>query len=179
MNSRLKWKTAIASFIQEEEPMKPFKRILVATDFSAASAPAMREAVELAQDVGSMLLIAHAYQPPNISQAEAVAPGVYEEWDRNLRQGVEAQLKPLVEEARNAGVNARPLVLCGAPYEAIADAVLEHKADLVVMGTHGRQGVSRFFLGSVASRVISTVTCPVMTVRAPAEMAQARRRKAS
>jgi len=179
MNTRLKWKAAIASTVEEEEPMKPFKRILVATDFSAASVPAMREAVELAQDVGSMLLVAHAYQAPNIAQADAVAPGVYEEWDRNLRLGVEAKLKPLVEEARKAGVNARPLVLCGAPYEAIADAVKEHKADLVVMGTHGRQGVSRFFLGSVASRVISTVSCPVMTVRASSEMAESKRRKAS
>ena len=162
--------------------MKPFKRILVATDFSEASAPAMREAVELAQDGASLLLIAHAYQPPNMTQADAVAPGVYDEWDRNLRSGVEAQLKPLVDEARKAGVNARALILSGTPYEAIAEAVQEQKADLVVMGTHGRQGVSRFFLGSVASRVISTVACPVLTVRAPSAMAESRhaqRRKAS
>ncbi|HEX7253007.1 MAG TPA: universal stress protein, partial [Thermoanaerobaculia bacterium] len=54
----------------------------------------------------------------------------------------------------------------GAPDEAITAAARDQKADLVVMGTHGRKGVSRFFLGSVASRVISTSECPVMTVRA-------------
>ena len=146
--------------------MKPFRRILVATDFSEASAPAIKEAVELAQDGGSLLFVAHAYQAPNMAQADSVAPGVYEEWDRNLRAGVEAKLSPLVEKAVKAGVNARPLVLSGAPDEAITAAARDQKADLVVMGTHGRKGVSRFFLGSVASRVISTSECPVMTVRA-------------
>jgi nucleotide-binding universal stress UspA family protein len=170
MNTRLRWKTAgswaIASVAEKEEPMKPFKRILVATDFSEASAPALKEAVEMAQDAGAVLLIAHAYQTPNMAQADAVAPGVYEEWDRNLRAAVETKLQPLVENAKSAGVNARALILSGAPYEAITEAAKDHKADLVIMGTHGRHGVSRFFLGSVASRVISTVACPVMTVRA-------------
>ena len=57
-------------------------------------------------------------------------------------------------------------MLFGTPYEAIVEAALENNADLVILGTHGRKGVSRFFLGSVASRVISTAPCPVMTVRA-------------
>jgi nucleotide-binding universal stress UspA family protein len=146
--------------------MKPFKRIMVATDFTEASTPAFQEAIELAQKNGSELLIGHAYQPPNMSMADAVAPGVYEEWDRNLRTQIEEKLQGLVDDAKKAGVLAKPLVLTGAPYEAIVDAAKENKADLVVMGTHGRKGVSRFFLGSVASRVISTAPCPVMTVRA-------------
>jgi nucleotide-binding universal stress UspA family protein len=146
--------------------MNPFKRIMVATDFTDASKPAFEEAIELAQKNGSELLIGHAYQPPNMTQADAVAPGVYEEWDRNLRIPIEKKLRDLVNDAKKAGVLAKPLVLTGAPYEAIVDAAKENKADLVVMGTHGRKGVSRFFLGSVASRVISTAPCPVMTVRA-------------
>jgi nucleotide-binding universal stress UspA family protein len=170
MNARFRWKAAgtraMASYAEKEEQMKPFKRILVATDFSEASTPALKEAVEMAQDAGAVLMIAHAYEAPNMAQADAVAPGVYEEWDRNLRSAVETKLQPIVENAKNAGVNARPLILSGTPYEAITDAAKDHKADLVVMGTHGRKGVSRFFLGSVASRVISTVECPVMTVRA-------------
>src|SRR5262245_46776913 len=181
MNFR--WKTAGTRATvrgkEKEVSMKPFKRILVATDLTDASKPAFKEAVEMAQDAGAVLMIAHAYQTPNAAQADAVAPGVYEEWDRNLRSGVEAKLKPLVEEAKKEGVNARPLVLSGVPYEAIAEAVQTQRADLVVMGTHGRQGVSRFFLGSVASRVISTVTCPVLTVRASFAVAESRRRKAS
>jgi nucleotide-binding universal stress UspA family protein len=146
--------------------MKRFNRILVATDFTEASTPAFQEAIELGRRNGSELLISHAYQPPGMTQADAVAPGVYDEWDRNLRARVEGKLQGLVEAAEKAGVLARPLILTGDAYEAIVDAAKENKADLVVMGTHGRKGVSRFFLGSVAARVISTAPCPVMTVRA-------------
>ena len=146
--------------------MKPFKRILVATDLTDASTPALREAIGLATGNGTELLITHAYQPPVMTQADAVAPGVYEEWDRNLRVRVEARLEGLVTDAKSKGIAAKALVLTGAAYEAIVSAAEDHRADLVVMGTHGRQGVSRFFLGSVASRVISTSPCPVLTVRA-------------
>jgi universal stress protein A len=146
--------------------MKVFHRIVVATDFTSASEPALREAIEMAKGNGTELLIAHAYSPPDFVQAQSVAAGVYEEWDRNLRTEVQEKLQPLVEKAQKSGVKARGLVLSGAPFEAIAEAARKNKADLVIMGTHGRKGVSRFFVGSVASRVISTAPCPVMTVRA-------------
>ncbi len=146
--------------------MKPFKRILMATDFTHASKPAFEEALGLAKKNGSQLLIAHAYRPPNMSIADAVAGGAYDEWNENLRARVAEKLQGLVDEARQAGVLAEPLVLAGSAEEAIVDSAKQNKADLVVMGTHGRKGVSRFFLGSVASRVISTAPCPVMTVRA-------------
>jgi nucleotide-binding universal stress UspA family protein len=61
---------------------------------------------------------------------------------------------------------AKPLVLAGAADEAITEAAKDNDADLVIMGTHGRKGVSRLFLGSVASRVIATAPCPVMTIHA-------------
>ena len=146
--------------------MKPFNHILLATDFTEASTPAFRAAIEFAQGNGAEVTIVHAYQPPNMCQAEAVAPGVYDEWDRNLRTRIEAKLEGLVSEARKAGVRAKPLVLAGTADEVIVEAAENDKTDLVVMGTHGRKGVTRFFLGSVASRVISTSPCPVMTVRA-------------
>ena len=145
--------------------MSAFHRIMVATDFTAASTPAFRRALELAKGDGAELIVAHAYAPPNVTQAEAVAPGVYEEWERNLRTATEKQLDGLVEDARKTGTRARAVAVAGAPEEAIAEAAKRNRADLLVMGTHGRKGVSRFFLGSVASRVISTAPCPVMTVR--------------
>ena len=146
--------------------MKLFNRILVATDFSEASTPAFQEAILMARENGSELLIANAYQQPNMLEADSVAFGVYEEWDRNLRVEIEGKLNALVKEAGTAGVAATPLILPGAPHEAIARAAKENDADLVIMGTHGRKGVSRLFLGSVASRVIATAPCPVMTVHA-------------
>jgi nucleotide-binding universal stress UspA family protein len=146
--------------------MKPFKRILVATDLTPASRSAVDEALALAKENGAELMIAHVCETPNITQAAAIAPNVYDEWNRNLKEGAQERLEPFLEEARKEGVHAGALVLFGTPYEAIVEAAQANNADLVVLGTHGRKGVSRFFLGSVASRVISTSPCPVMTVRA-------------
>jgi nucleotide-binding universal stress UspA family protein len=146
--------------------MKPFKRIIVATDLSPASEPALKEAVGLAKENGAELLIAHAYQPPSVAEAQSISAGVYEEWDQNIRAEVRGRLQELVEDAAKEGVKAELLILKGTPYEAIAEAARVNEADLVVLGTHGRKGVSRFFLGSVAARVISTAPCPVLTVRA-------------
>jgi nucleotide-binding universal stress UspA family protein len=145
--------------------VKRFRRILVATDFTPASTGALKEELELAKTDGAELLIAHAYRPPDPIQAESVGPGVYEEWDENLRTGIEEGLRPLVDDARRRLVNARSLALPGIPQKAIAEAVQENGVDLVVLGTHGRRGFSLFLLGSVAARVISTAPCPVMTVR--------------
>ena len=146
--------------------MKPFRRILVATDFTPASEPALDEAIEMAKGDGTELLIAHAYQLPNMPGTESGGAAVYEEWVKELRDSVEERLKPLVERARGEGIHAEALILTGTPSEAITEAAAEQAADLVIMGTHGRKGVSKLFLGSVASRVISSAPCPVLTVHA-------------
>lgn len=145
--------------------MKSFHRVMIATDLTPASGPAFRAAVELAED-GAELTIVHAYRPPTVNQVDALAPALYEQWDAGLRAAAEQRLRPLVEGARREGVDARALVLSGPPSEAIAQAAQDNRADVLVLGTHGRKGMSRFFLGSVASRVISMASCPVMTVRA-------------
>jgi universal stress protein A len=146
--------------------MKSFQRILFATDFSRASERALEAAFELAKENGAELLVAHAYQLPAMLPTDiSVSPAIYDELDTSLREGVRKRLETIVEEAHEQGINARPLILSGSPYDAIADAAREDKADLLVLGTHGRTGAPRFLLGSVASRVISTAPCPVMTVR--------------
>jgi universal stress protein A len=146
--------------------MKPFERIMVATDLTPASQSALDEALVLAKENGAELMLAHVCEAPNLSQAAAVSPKVYDEWRRNLKAGAQERLQPYLDKAREEGVHAGALVLFGAPDEAIIEAAQTNNADLVVLGTHGRKGVSRLFLGSVASRVISTAPCPVMTVRA-------------
>jgi len=145
--------------------MKMFQRILVATDFSPASTPAFEQSVKMAKRDGALLLIAHAYQEPGLVELSHAPARVYEEWDQKLREGVERKLRPLVEYARKEGVEARAMVLTGFADEAIIEAAKQQRVDLIVMGTHGRRGAARLFLGSVASRVISTAPCPVMTVR--------------
>jgi universal stress protein A len=151
--------------------MKTFRRILVATDLSPASVPAVEEAMGLASKEGANLIIAHVYEPPTptgVSPEGYVPPNVYDEWDETLRNEALLGLQPLVEKARQQGLAAEPLVLRGVPYAAIAEAARSVGADLVVLGTHGRTGVQRLLLGSVAAKVISTAPCPVLTVRAAA-----------
>ena len=144
--------------------MKPYRRILFATDLSRSSMPGFREALSLARESMAELLIAYAYQPPNLVQAQSIAPAVYEEWNQNLRIGIEAKLEPLLEEARQAGVSARQLLVEGSPDEAIAEAAAQNQVDLIVMGSHGRTGLSRLIKGSVSAHVIAASNCPVMTV---------------
>ena len=62
-------------------------------------------------------------------------------------------------------MRARPLVLEGVAHDQIARTARSKRADMVVIGTHGRTGLAKFFLGSVAARVVAQATCPVLTVR--------------
>ncbi len=151
---------------EEKETAGRFRHILVATDFTAASAPAIERALFLAKESGASLTIAHAYQPPSLILDGYVPPPTYEKWDHSLEEEARKKLEHLVEDAKRIGVGAIPLLLTGTPYEAIAEAAKDLDCDLVIIGTHGRTGVSRFFLGSVASRVVSTAPCPVMTIHA-------------
>ncbi len=147
--------------------MESFRRILFATDFSPASGKAFNEAIELARTAGAQLLIVHAYQPPSLLPTDvSLSPAVYDELDAKLREGAEIGLRKLVEDAGRRGLRAESFLLAGLADEAIAEAAREKRADLVVVGTHGRTGVARFLMGSVASRVITSAPCPVMTVPA-------------
>jgi nucleotide-binding universal stress UspA family protein len=147
--------------------MKSVRRILFATDFSQASEKAFEQATDIAEQGGCELLIAHAYQPPAVVPTDTyLSAAMYEELDTNLRDAALQQLERFVQRARSRGISAKPLLLAGPAYEAIAEAAKEERAGLIVMGTHGRTGPARFFLGSVASRVTSSAPCPVLTVRA-------------
>lgn len=77
------------------------------------------------------------------------------------------ELEKWADGPRAKGITVRTAVLTGSPHQKIVELVKDERADLVAMGTHGRGGVSRMLLGSVADRVIRSAPCPVLTVRAP------------
>lgn len=148
--------------------MKVFKRILHATDFSSASRPAFAKAIALARQNQAPLSIAHALPPPLIpigGDFGYVPPKTYEAIDQGARQHARAQLTALVGRAKKAGVRATAILLDGAPHEQIPRAVRRARADLLVIGTHGRTGLTKILLGSVAERVLRLAPCPVLTVR--------------
>ena len=147
--------------------MPMFRRILHATDFSPASRPALRKAVELAKAGRASLLIAHVMPILPIMPDAYVAASTYDDLLRGQRAAAKKQLDRLVSRARAAGVRASGVLLdFGVPAERVVRLARARRADVIVMGTHGRTGLTRALLGSVAARVVSTARCPVLTVHA-------------
>ncbi len=146
--------------------MSRFRRILHPTDFSRASGAAFARAMALAKADRAELLVVHVLTPalPMVGDGY-VSPKVYEEMEASARAAGKKHLDRLVAKAKRAGVRARGVLLEGVPHERIVRAARAQRADLVVMGTHGRTGLARFFLGSVAERVVAMAGCPVLTVR--------------
>jgi nucleotide-binding universal stress UspA family protein len=141
-------------------------RILHATDFSGASSAAFRTAVETARRDRAELVILHVITPPAPLVADAyVTPGVWNTLLRSQRTSAQRRLDTLVAKARRARVRARGLLAEGVPADAIVRMARSRGARMIVMGTHGRRGAARFFLGSVAGRVVAAAHCPVLTVR--------------
>lgn len=136
------------------------------TDFSRASGAAFARAVAMARADRAELLVVHVLTPvlPMVGDGY-VSAKVYEEMEASARTAGRKHLDGLVAKAKRAGVRTRALLLEGVPYERIVRAAKTQRADLVVMGTHGRTGLARFFLGSVAERVVAMAGCPVLTVR--------------
>ena len=146
--------------------MKPPRNIVVGTDFSPASRPAFRRAVEMAAANGASLWIAHVFAAPvPLGMEGYVLPRTYDDIALAIRKDAQKRLLRLLSFARRAGVRARSLVLNGVTHEALNRSARRYRADLMVLGTHGRSGLARIFVGSVASRVVATAPCPVLTVR--------------
>ena len=103
--------------------------------------------------------------PPPTLGGEYIPPQTWERIDRAARASAQKHVATLVAKARRAGVRAAGLVLSGSPYDVIVRAARSRRADVLVLGTHGRTGLPRLLLGSVASRVLATAPCPVLTVR--------------
>ena len=146
--------------------MKRIRRILHATDFSPASRAAFARAVEMAKASRAELLLVHVMSPIVIPVGEGyISADVYNTIEASTRGASQKQLRTLLARARKAGARARTLLLDGIAHERIVRAARANRADVIVIGTHGRTGLARFFLGSVAARVLAIARCPVLTVR--------------
>ena len=147
--------------------MTRIRRIVHPSDFSKASGAAFAKAIELAHANGAELLVVHVLAPamPMMGADAYLSPKVYAEIDASARAYATAELDRLVTRAKKAGVRASKLLLDGVAHEQIGRIARARRADLVVIGTHGRTGLAKLFLGSVAGRVVATAAVPVMTVR--------------
>lgn len=146
--------------------MRLYHRILHPTDFSRASRPAFDRAVALAKQDRAELLLVHVMVPPAPFVGDGyVSPKTYEDLEAAARRSAESHMKAALARAKKAGVRATALLVEGMPFDQIVRIAKSKRADLIVIGTHGRTGFSRFFLGSVAERVVQLAPCPVLTVR--------------
>jgi nucleotide-binding universal stress UspA family protein len=135
-----------------------WNNILVATDGSPYSESAIAEAMNYAKSYGGKLKIVNAIYSND--EFIATAPDVVEKMIVKARAGLEEAQK----KAQAEGIDAEIFVRDGEPYKVIVDLANEIEADTIVMGSHGRTGLKRILMGSVASRVIGFAHCPVMVV---------------
>lgn len=142
--------------------MSVFKHVLAATDFSEASAAATDLAIALAQDCGAGLTVLNVCEVPTFP--EAIPPV---DFVTTLSDVASTRLTGLLGEIRVRLPGAKGLVRVGSPWEEIVAAARDLGADLLVVGTHGRRGLTHALLGSVAERVVRTSPIPVLTVRSP------------
>jgi nucleotide-binding universal stress UspA family protein len=144
------------------------RRLIVhPSDFSAASRAAFAAAIQMAKATGSTLVLMHVLNPamPPVLGDEYISPPTYQQFQKAARTWALRQLGRLTARARAARVRAVPIIREGAEAEQIARVARSRGASMIVMGTHGRTGVGRVILGSVAARLLSRAPCPVLTVR--------------
>jgi len=153
--------------------MKPFRKILVPVDFSTHSARAVQVAAELAHRYEGSLEIVHIFDPVAYPLPDGYVMFTRPQLDE-MFAGFDAALAKYQQVAQAAGVSRVQTHVRQGPCAAeICEFAREGGFDLVVMGTHGRRGLNRLLLGSVAERVLRTAPCPVLTLRAEEQAAQA------
>lgn len=141
------------------------KRILHASDFSKASQPAFKLARQLARTLKAELIVFTAVDTvmPMLGEGYVSPTVVREVWTAGRQTGKRGVDK-LVRAARADGLRVRGVVGEGPASAAIVGAAKRLRAHLIVVGTHGRSGVRRLLIGSVAERVVRSAPCPVLTV---------------
>ncbi len=137
------------------------KTILVPTDFSAESHSAVPFACTLARMYGSTVLIAHSITP---EPHQAVVTDALPAQDDVVWQDARQKLGEFAHDPSLQSILCKTLLDRGDVADVIPEMIRDHNVDLVVLGTHGRRGVSKLILGSAAEKIYRTATCPVLTV---------------
>ena len=148
--------------------MPVFRCVLHPSDFSSASRPAFRKAVDLARSLRGDLVLVHVL--PSIVVPVMLAEGyltaaTLDDLQRTARTVAQRHLNRLVAQAKKAGVRVSSRLVEGEPVdERIVRTAKAVHADMIVIGTHGRTGFRRLLLGSVAARVVAAASCSVLAV---------------
>lgn len=140
------------------ERLREIRTVLTPTDFSDTSEEAVAFAARLAARLGARLVVVHVVEspPPDAMPRPDLAEAQERAGQELDRRAYKLQLRDIQVETR---------VVVGTPVDEIVAAAERERADVLVLGTHGRRGVSRAIVGSVAEHVLRVAPCPVVTVR--------------
>ena len=143
------------------------QNVLVATDFSETSDAALDYGREMARTFGSTLHVLHVADSVYLLYGGEAYTAAVPDLQDQVEQGARKRLDALLEHEDRA-LRIKPVVVAAiSPAAAIVDYAVQHQIDLVVLGTHGRGGISHLIMGSVAERVVRTAPCPVLTIHHP------------
>jgi nucleotide-binding universal stress UspA family protein len=148
------------------------QHILVPTDFSEYADCALDYAIELAKIFQARVTVLYVFHVPSLALGEA-PPTVIDDTLQAMETNVRQQAQKALARVLKAGLQGDSIIVEGAPFQMITDVAKDKEADLIVMGTHGRTGLTHVLMGSVAERVVRIAPCPVLVTRGKTEMAKA------
>jgi nucleotide-binding universal stress UspA family protein len=145
--------------------MKPLRRILFPTDFSASADEVMKHAAFLARESGAELHVLHVYDVPAARPTSGPDAG-----ETDFKKRISERVNQISGEYGGEGLRTVAVIRTGeAPAPVINDYAREAAIDLIVLGTHGRRGLRRVFMGSVAEETVRSAPCPVYCIRQDSE----------
>lgn len=160
-----------------------WKKLLVPHDFSACAERALRTAVELAKVHGASLVLAHVSSlPANLPPSALISPADSPEplrVDEYTTRGARQRLEDIAAPLRKLGLVVATFAVTGEVTAQIITLARQVEADALVVGTHGRTGLSHLLLGSVAEKIVRAATVPVVCVRTSAPEAAPTREESS
>jgi nucleotide-binding universal stress UspA family protein len=148
------------------------QHILVPTDFSEYANYALDYAIELAKMSRARLTVLYVLHLSSLALGEApptVLDDIWEAMETNAQQ----QTQKALARVQQAGLQGDSVIVEGTPFQTIIDTAKDKGADLIVMGTHGRTGLTLALMGSVAEKVVRLAPCPVLVTRETTEASDA------
>lgn len=137
-----------------------FKVLLVPIDFSKSADKALAYSAALARSLGAEIRLLHVIEGTKV----ATESFQWIDFSNEVKAVVTPMLENLARRIQKQGIPIRTEVGQGTPYLEIVNRARRQKADMIIMGTHGRTGVQRWIMGSVAERVVRIAACPVLTI---------------
>ncbi len=147
------------------------KNILVPTDFSEFSRLALDYAITIAQTFKATIFLIHVTPEKELDSIRQISPYLEPGRIEELLKGRESEdrkrLNEFISPEKKEGIKTEAIHRVGTPFLEIIKVAKEKEADLIVMATHGRSGLSHILFGSVAEKVVRKSTCPVLSIRPP------------